>query len=202
LLAITSVSCNNICDDMAGLKALVAVLVVLVIAAIIVSPNGIDKAGNFTDTLKGFLDSALGKLTSSGGPISTITGTKSVSLSVGPSELSLVPDAPLNITSGSTHINGFSGTINISGSGVALSEKATGLELSLPANGTELSGLKINALSLSGVPFYISPNITTTGGNITIAGFYGSGSISSGRLSLDGNVSRVRASIGDVSVEV
>ena len=183
---------------MVGLKTLVVALVILIIAAIIISPGGIEKAGGFFKDVENWLGLNIGGIMSK-----PTAGGKAVSLSIEPPvPFTLKPNAALNATSGSIHINGFSGEITIGSDNVSLSETGTGLNLALPANGTMLSGLRLDTLSLNGVAFYISPNITTTGGNITLTGFYGSGTIDSGRLSLDGNVSSLKATIGGVSVEV
>lgn len=183
---------------MAGLKTLVVVLVILIAAAILISPGGLDKASDVIGRIESWLGENLGGITAK-----PTVATKAVVLSIEPSlPFSIKTDAPLNITAGSVHVNGFSGEINISNDGVFLSESNTGLRLTLPANGTMLDGLKINSWSLSNTGFYISPNITTTSGNISISGFYGSGAIDSGRLSLEGNATKVKATIGTVNVEI
>jgi len=183
---------------MVGLKSLVIVLVILIIAAIVISPSGIDKAGGFLKDVENWLGLNIGGIMSK-----PVTGGKAVSLSVEPpAPFVIKPNAALNMTSGSIHINGFSGEVAVSRDSVSLSETGTGLNLTLPANGTILSGLRLDAVSFNGVAFYISPNITATDGNISLTGFYGTGSIDSGRLSLDGNATSLKATVGTVSVEI
>jgi hypothetical protein len=180
-----------------ALKILVAALAVLIVLAILVSPDGVDKAKGFFNDVKVWVG------VNAGGITSTPAGTKTVSISLDPQAPFVIsPDVPVNITSGSVHINGFSGGLNASSDGVVLSEPATGLVMSLPANGTVIEGLKLSSLAFGKIGFYISPNITATEGNITITGFYGTGSIDDGKLSLEGNVTKVKATIGAVAVEV
>ncbi len=183
---------------MAGLKTLVVALVILIVAAILISPGGIERAGKFIGSVESWLGENLGGITAA-----PAAANKALTASIEPVlPFALKTDAPLNITSGSVHVNGFSGEMVISKENVSLFEANTGLKLILPANGTTLSGFRINTLSLDGIGFYISPNITTSSGNISITGFYGSGSIDYGKLSLEGNVTRLKASIGGVLLEI
>ncbi len=183
---------------MVGLKSLVAVLAVLIVAAILISPGGIEKAGGFVKDVENWLGLNIGGIMSK-----PTFGTSAVSLTLEPpTPFSIKPSAALNLTSGSVHISSFSGLILVGADSVSLSEAGSGLNLTLPASGTVLSGLRLDELSFSSIAFYISPNITTTGGNISITGFYGSGAIDSGRLSLEGNVTKLKATIGTVNIEI
>ena len=182
---------------MVGLKSLVAVLVVLVIAAVALSPGGPERMGGFMKDVENWFGLNIGGIVSK-----PLGETKAVSLSLSPATpFSIAPNGAVNITAGSVHINGFSGYIIVGNDSVALSETGTGLNLTLPANGTAIAGLRLDELSFSNTAFYISPNITATDGNITITGFRGLGSIDAGTLSLEGNAS-VRAVTGGVNVMV
>ncbi len=183
---------------MVGLKSLVVVLIILIVAAIMISPGGLEKASGFAKDVENWLGLNIGGIMSK-----PAAGAKEVSVVLEPPvPFSIKPSAALNLTSCSVHINWFNGDITIGADSVSLSETSTGLNLTLPTNGTALSGLRLDEMSFSNIAFYISPNITATDGNISMSGFYGSGSIDSGRLSLEGNATSLRASIGAVNVEI
>ena len=82
-----------------------------------------------------------------------------------------------------------------------LSESKTQLRITLPLNLT-LHNLVLSSLTVENTKFLIQPNMTADNGTIEISGFVGTGRLTSEGLELDGNVSRIRTTIGDLRWEL
>jgi hypothetical protein len=178
------------------LKLLAGALVVLVAAAILLSPGSTERVWDLFGQAKAWFDGVLGSGSGAG------HASKPLSIEMQPNlPFLLKPEAPVNLTSQGLDIRGFSGEIIVYPENITLSEAGSGLSLGL-TSGASIEGLRLGSLSSSDSGFFIGPNITATSGNLTITGFYGRCNITGGSISLEGNVTGLKANIGGVALEI
>lgn len=139
-----------------------------------------------------------------GGMFSTTSpATKQISILISPSVLEFSPGPETIIFSGDHNITGFSGTVSAdfsSGTAVLASSKSD-LKISMPAE-ISFQNLALGALTVEGARFTIPPNMTIDNGTVTLKNFLGTGSITSEGLELQGNVSTLKATMGDFNWEL
>ena len=132
------------------------------------------------------------------------TDTKSVTVRLFPSNITLKPDDEVVIEAGTMNLTGFRGhmQMDFEGNAAVLAEDNTKLKVTIPLEGVKISGLRLAKLSLSGMKFTVEPNVTTSNGTIRITGFSGSASTTADALELRGNISKLVAKIGDLEWEM
>lgn len=132
------------------------------------------------------------------------SGSKHVSVTLYPSNLTFEPKNDVNIETGSVNLTGFRGTINsnfIDGV-IILKESGSKLKVAVPMRNVVIREFMLDSLSIEEYKFMIAPNITTENGSIEFKDFSGVATFRSGGIELDGNVTSLTAKIGELNIDL
>lgn len=184
---------------MFGLKIIAMIFAALfIIAILLASGTGTDILSQGAQKIGEWL-----KGSPLGGALGGNQSVKEVNVLLKPANLTIKPEAPLDMSAGSTSIVNFSGSIKADfyAGNVSIEPANSQLKISMPAQSIIMDNLRFS-VSLTDTAFTIEPNLTATSGDIEIRGFSGTGTISQDGLRLQGNVTKLRTKIGNVSFEL
>jgi hypothetical protein len=130
--------------------------------------------------------------------------SKAVTLLMYPQMLELKPDSPVGVDIGKTSLTDFSGTITADYANKTLTfqEAGSSLKISAPMEEVRIAGLMISTLSSDSMKFEIVPNITSEDGALEMHGFNGTLSIREDSMEFRGNVTKLKAHIGELVWEM
>ncbi|MFQ5647750.1 MAG: hypothetical protein ACE5FW_00785 [Candidatus Aenigmatarchaeota archaeon] len=121
-----------------------------------------------------------------------------------PENFTLKPDTPINVNLDGVYLTDFKGevTTDFLNKTISFSEEGSPLQIAMPMKETVIEDFKLTSFSATGVRFQISPNITAENGTLDMGGFLGTCTITEEHIHFQGNISRVRAKIGDLLWEI
>ena len=130
--------------------------------------------------------------------------TSSIDVILYPSELTLNPDAEINLNLDQFELSNFKGgiTADFVNNTLVFEEDSSSLKISMPLSNITIEELRINALLIDGMKFIIVPDVTAENCSMEMYDFYGTGLITGEHIELMGNASRVKAKIGNMNWEL
>lgn len=172
----------------------------LVISSVLVGNFGVQDF--FSDVVDGIGD-LLG-----GSPFGGFFGTpssknKEVEITLFPQSFTLQSDSILNI-SNSVGIEGFDGVLHLyfTNQSLVMKEKNSPLTLNLRLEHLEIENIKLGKTTVENMAFEVKPNITTNNGTMEMTNFLGRAVVEENKLTLHGNVSLLKITIGDLQFEL